>query len=147
MKKNSKPVSNDNKLKALEMLKNGISQAEVARVFGVTKAAVSIWAKNNNIPSRNKKPSTIVKAINLIKQGKSKTEVAKIIKTYYHNIHHWCKKTNTPYVKKPQYHQFYSDEFKTNAMNLLREGKSKLSVSKLLGINYKTLSKWQNKGY
>lgn len=133
-----KVISNEDKLKGLEMLKVGISQAEVAKVFGITRAAVNLWAKAAGIPSKRfKTASTKIKAINLIKEGKSKTEVARVIEVHRASIHDWCQKTNTPYVRKQ--HQFYSDEFKTNAMNLIRGGKSKLSVAKLLGVTYKIL--------
>ena len=144
-------------IKKLSLIGINISNREIADLFDVTEQAVSIWKKNNHVPSKylgtinklqnnQEKKSTVDHLLEKILALKTENELLKKNKQYSHLDHALINNLMTMY---DGHHSSCVVEIKFENFNFMRriqEVEGKINCSKFLGYSIDELEKFWKVG-
>ena len=140
-------------IKKLSQIGINISNREIADLFDVTEQAVSIWKKNNHVPSKylgtinklqnnQEKKSTVDHLLEKIITLKAENELLKKNKQYSHLDHALINNLMTMY---DNYHSSCVVGIKFKNLQFMRrveEVEGKINCAKYLGYSIKELGKF-----
>jgi transposase-like protein len=128
------------KEKAIELLKQGLSQRRVARELGVSHYMVKRWAKEAGISRGPKKypPEVREKALELLKQGLTYREVSQMLGVKEDTLAEWARKAG---IKKREWRK-YPPEVKEKVLELVKQGVPASQAARQLGVNPQTVLGW-----
>ena len=126
-----KPSRLQLKKEGLQMIRNGSSEAEVARRLGRSEFTVHKWRKDAGLSGKRERDKE--EGLQMIRNGSSEAEVARRLGVSTSSVGYWRKVAGLSGKRERDNEE---------GLQMIRDGDSVAEVAKQLGVHKNTVRKW-----